>query len=82
MIQIPVKNARRMRVSILRINLPPINFAIYRPRMPDQAFYLQLTERKFFLSTGTAAIAVRHLDVTGTGDMYHNLMRVGTHSTS
>jgi hypothetical protein len=71
-----------MRVSTLQINLPPINFAIYRPRMPDQAFYLQLTERKIFYSTAAATTGASRLNVTGTGDMNHFFLRVVTHSTS
>lgn len=71
-----------MRVSTLRINLPPINFAIYRPRMPDQALYLQLTERKILPSTAATATGADRLNVTGTGDIYHDFLRVGTHSTS
>ena len=50
--------------------------------MPDQAFYLQLTERKILSSTAATATGAIRLNVTGTGDIYHGFLRVGTHSTS
>ncbi|HEY9259441.1 hypothetical protein [Chitinophaga sp.] len=50
--------------------------------MPDQAFYLQLTERKILSSTAATAIEAVRLNVTGTGGIDHFYMRVGTHSTS
>ncbi|WP_146151254.1 hypothetical protein [Chitinophaga niastensis] len=46
-------------------------FAAYRPRRPDQAFYLQLTERKTLHLTAAATTVVRRLNVTGTGSGYH-----------
>jgi len=56
-------------------------FAAHLSRKPDQAFYLQLTERKIF-SSAAATISAGYLNVTGTGDVYHCILRVVTHSTS
>ncbi|WP_326994946.1 hypothetical protein [Chitinophaga sp. 212800010-3] len=48
-------------------------FAAHLSRKPDQAFYLQLTERKIFYS----ATAGHCRNITGTGEVKHCRQCVG-----